>query len=78
MPESPDIRYSRGAPPSPPTPFNEENRRLREEDKTVWSRAKTFWRRNFTPGGKSSGQTTHATSVRTTQAGSVGLQWRGD
>ena len=32
-------------------PFAEENRRLREQDKTLWSRAKQQFRRQFAPGG---------------------------
>lgn len=32
-------------------PFAEENRRLREQDKTLWSKAKLQFRRQFAPGG---------------------------
>ena len=38
-------------PTAPDSEFHEENRRLREEDKTVWNRARSFWTRNFLPGG---------------------------
>ncbi|RRV29679.1 hypothetical protein EGJ23_01705 [Pseudomonas sp. o96-267] len=32
-------------------PFAEENRRLREQDKTLWNKAKLQFRRQFAPGG---------------------------
>ncbi len=43
-------RYGR-RPADPNDPFAEENRRLREQDKTLWSRAKQQFRRQFAPGG---------------------------
>ena len=55
----------------PPNPFNEENRRLREEDKTTWSRAKTFWKRNFTPGGLLPAQVFEQKNVRDGELGVV-------
>ncbi len=36
---------------APPSEFEEENRRLREEDKTLWVRAKKLLRQQFAPGG---------------------------
>lgn len=35
----------------PSDPFAEENRRLREQDKTLWEKAKQVFMRNFAPGG---------------------------
>lgn len=63
-PENPNILFSRRGPidstlsrfgierePESQSPFAAENARLREEDKTVWNKAKQFWRRQFFPGG---------------------------
>lgn len=52
-PSNPDIRFSRGAGGGvvTPTPFHEENGRLRERDRTTWDKAKKYLRRQFSPGG---------------------------
>lgn len=33
------------------TDFSESNRRIREEDRTLWKKAKTYYRQQFLPGG---------------------------
>lgn len=38
-------------PADPNDPFAEENRRLREQDKSLWDKAKREFRRQFAPGG---------------------------
>lgn len=38
-------------PADPNDPFAEENRRLREQDKSIWDKAKREFRRQFAPGG---------------------------
>jgi hypothetical protein len=64
---NPDIRYRRAGQerpdlsdifsrfakrePDPSDLFAEENRRLREQDKTLWDKAKREFRRQFAPGG---------------------------
>ncbi|CAN5813034.1 hypothetical protein BH20PSE1_BH20PSE1_00880 [soil metagenome] len=81
-PANPDIRYSRAAAtlpgifdngnaPTPPNPFTQENRRLREEDKTVWDRAKKFWIRNFLPGGLLPEQVFNQKIIRDNELGVV-------
>lgn len=63
-PNNPDIRYSlnddirdlfnRATGPAPldrNDPFAEENRRLRENEKTLWNKAKKVFARQFAPGG---------------------------
>jgi hypothetical protein len=62
-PASADIRYSLAQdaadlfnrfgrrPADVNDPFAEENRRLREQDKTLWGKAKQQFRRQFAPGG---------------------------
>lgn len=61
----PDARYSRAGQrvgevlgrltgqrrPDANDPFAEENRRLREQDRTLWKRARQEFRRQFAPGG---------------------------
>jgi len=39
------------SPHSNDSEFHEETRRLREKDKTAWSKAKNWWKRNFYAGG---------------------------
>lgn len=51
-----DIRFSRSTvmdsfEQEAESEFSEENRRLREADKTLWNKAKTLLRREFAPGG---------------------------
>ena len=43
------VFFSRAAPQ--PDPFAEENRRLREQDKSIWKKAGQILRREFSPGG---------------------------
>lgn len=63
-PENPNILYSRAGEavddamrrfgmrrPASSSPFAAENARLREDDRTLWNKAKTFWKRQFFPGG---------------------------
>lgn len=49
-PADPDMRFSRAA-AVPSDPFAEENRRLREQDKSIWKKAGQILRREFAPGG---------------------------
>lgn len=49
FPASDQAQFSRAAPPS--DPFAEENRRLREQDKSIWKKAGQILRREFAPGG---------------------------
>lgn len=49
-PADPDMRFSRATTPQA-DPFAEENRRLREQDKSIWQKAKQVFRREFAPGG---------------------------
>ena len=47
-PSNPNILYSKT---KVETEFSRENRRLREEHKTLWNKAKGYYRRQFMPGG---------------------------
>lgn len=44
------VFFSRAAAPQT-DPFAEENRRLREQDKSIWRKARQVFRREFAPGG---------------------------
>ena len=46
-PDDPNILYSK----TKESEFSQENRRLREEHKTMWNKSKQYYRRNFMPGG---------------------------
>jgi hypothetical protein len=50
-PNDPNIMFSKTKAEKVEPEFSQENRRLREENKTLWNKAKTYFRRNFMPGG---------------------------
>ena len=49
-PTNPDIRFSRRS-PEPQSEFHDLNRKIREEDRTLWNKAKRMLARQLTPGG---------------------------
>ena len=49
-PTNPDIRFSRRS-PEPRSEFHDLNRKIREEDRTLWNKAKRMLARQLTPGG---------------------------
>lgn len=47
----PAFKRTSATPTLPPTPFSDENRRIREQDKTLWERAGKIIKRQLAPGG---------------------------